>query len=131
MEARPVGRIVGSILLVLAIIYIVPFIVYGVMTLVTSLEPPKDVSPARFLSGILVSKVGTAVAFVLIFYFARDALASRWFLYALCWWIMFTIGEVGQAIGPNYSWSEAIGGIISETIYCPLAAWTTYWLVKA
>ena len=124
------ARVVSAILLALAIIYIVPFIVYGVMTLVTSLEPPKEVSPARFLSGILVSKVGTAVAFVLIFYFARDALAGRWFLYALCWWIMFTIGEIGQAIGPNYSVSEAIGGIISETIYCPLAAWTTNWLIK-
>ena len=125
------GRIIGSILLTLAIIYIVPFIVYSVMTLVTSLEPPKDVSPVRFLSSIFVSKVGTAVAFVLIFYFARDALAGRWFLYALCWWIMFTIGEIGQAIGPNYSVSEAINGIISETIYCPLAAWTTHGLLKA
>ena len=52
------GRVIGSILLTLAIIYIVPFIVYSVMTLVTSLEPPKDVSPVRFLSSIFVSKVG-------------------------------------------------------------------------
>lgn len=125
------ARTAVAILLTLAIIYVVPFIVYSVMTLVTGLEPPRDVSPARFLSGILVSKVGTAVAFVLIFYLARDALAGRWFLYALCWWIMFTIGEVGQAIGPNYSWPEAVGGIISETIYCPLAAWSANRLLKA
>jgi hypothetical protein len=46
-------------------------------------------------------------------------------LYALLWWLMFAIGEVGQAIGPNYSWMEAVGGIISESIYLPLAALVT------
>lgn len=83
----------------------------------------------QFLVSILVSKVGTAIAFVLIFYFARDSLSGRWLLYAFIWWLMFVIGEVGQAIGPNYSWKEAIAGIISETIYFPLSTFAANWLI--
>jgi len=107
---------------VLAIIYIVPFLVYGVFTKVTDLKPPEGTSPAQFLFSIFVSKVGTAIAFVAIFYLARTTFGQQWFLYAFIWWLMFVIGEIGQAIGPNYSWKEAAAGIISETIYFPLAA---------
>jgi len=42
---------------------------------------------------------------------------------------MFVIGEVGQAIGPNYTWKEAIAGIISETVYLPLSAYVTNWQI--
>ena len=42
---------------------------------------------------------------------------------------MFIIGEIGQAIGPKYSWTEAIAGIISETVYFPLSAYVTNWLI--
>jgi hypothetical protein len=42
---------------------------------------------------------------------------------------MFIIGEIGQAISPNYSWKEALAGIISETIYLPLSALVTQWLI--
>ena len=78
---------------------------------------------------IFVSKVGTAIAFVLIFYFARDSLSGRWLLYAFIWGLMFVIGEVGQAIGPDYSWKEAVAGVISETIYFPLSAFVVDWLI--
>ena len=40
-------KIMLAIILVLAIIYIVPFLVYGLATIVTDLKPPEDVSPAR------------------------------------------------------------------------------------
>ena len=123
------GRIVLSILLTLAIIYIVPFLVYALFSVVADLKPPEGASPLRFLAGIFVSKVGTAIAFVLIFYFARNSLSGQWLLYAFIWWLSFSIGEIGQAIGPNYSWTEAIAGIISETIYFPLSAFVTNWLV--
>lgn len=111
-----------SVVLVLAIIYIVPFLVYGLFTKITDLKTPEGISPAQFLFSIFVSKVGTAVAFVVIFYLARDTFSGEWLLYAFIWWLMFVIGELGQAIGPNYSWQEAAAGIISETIYFPLAA---------
>ncbi|UCH09209.1 MAG: hypothetical protein JSU61_08170 [Fidelibacterota bacterium] len=124
------SSLIPAILLVFVIIYFVPFAIYGSLSGLGWIEKPEG-SPARFLVGILVSKLATAVVFVLIFYLAREAFGDRWLLYAFLWWIMFAVGEVGQAIGPKYSWKEAFAGIISETIYCPLAAWTTNWLIKA
>ena len=123
------GKTALSIVLTLTIIYIVPFLVYGVFSAVAGLKPPEDASPVQFLVSVFVSKVGTAIAFVLIFYLARDSLSGRWLLYASIWWLMFVIGEVGQAIGPNYSWKEAVAGAISETVYFPLAAFVTNWLI--
>lgn len=123
------GKIVLSIILTLAIIYIVPFLVYGIFSAVAGLKPPEGASPLQFLVSVLVSKVGTAIAFVLIFYFARNSLSGQWLLYAFIWWLMFVIGEVGQAIGPNYTWEEGIAGIISETVYLPLSAFVTNWLI--
>lgn len=123
------SKMIWAIVLVLAVIYIVPFLVYSLATLATDLKPPEDVSPTRFLISILVSKLGTALAFVLIFYFARNSLTGQWFLYAFLWWLMFAIGEIGQTIGPNYSWKEAVAGIVSETLYFPAAAYITNWLI--
>src|SRR4030042_3898401 len=116
--------IIPSIVIVLAVIYIVPFLVYGIATKVVSLKPPEG-SPVRFLLSVPVSKFGTAISFVLIFYFARSSISGQWFLYALIWWIMVVIGEIGQTIGPNFTWKEAVAGIISETIYLPLSAYLT------
>jgi hypothetical protein len=122
-------RIVFAVLLVLAIIFAVPIAVYGLFSAATGLQPPGD-SPQMFLVGVFVSKTGTAIAFVLLFHVARSSLSGRWMLYAAIWWIMFAIGEVGQAIGPNYSWTEAIAGVISESIYLPLSAYAVNRLLK-
>lgn len=116
-------KIIISIIVVLITIYIVPFLVYSLFTAVADLKVPGEVSPFQFLISVLVSKVGVAITFVLIFYYARNAFNTHWFRYALLWWLMFSIGEIGQAIGPAYSWNEAIAGIISETIYLPLSAY--------
>jgi hypothetical protein len=124
-----VEKVPLATVLVLAIIFIVPIMVYGATSAVTGLKTPEGASPARFLTSVLVSKVGTAIAFVLIFYLARNALSAQWLLYGGLWWLMFAIGEIGQAIGPKYSWTEAIAGIISETVYIPLSAYVTYWLI--
>jgi hypothetical protein len=110
------------IIVTLVIIYIVPFVLYAVSTVVWDLEPPDDVAPWQFLLGILVTKIGTAIAFVLLYQFSKVGLSRKWSLYAFIWWLSFAIGELGQAIGPHYTWKEAIIGIISEAIYFPLAA---------
>lgn len=115
--------LVLAIFLVLAAIYIIPIVVYGILSAVWGLKTPEGASPLRFLLSVLVSKVGTAIAFVLIFFFAREIFDSQWLLYAGIWWAMFVLGEVGQTIGPNYSWKEAVAGIISETLYLPLSAY--------
>jgi hypothetical protein len=116
------ANLVLSFISVLVIIYMVPFLVYGVFTKITDLKPPEGISPTQFLISVFVSKIGTAIAFVAIFYLTSTALGQQWLLYAFIWWLMFVIGEIGQAIGPNYTWKEAAAGIISETIYFPLAA---------
>ncbi len=118
-----------SFVLVLAVIYIVPFVVYAIFSAVAGLKQPEG-SPWLFLLSVFVSKIGTALAFVLIFYLGRDAFSTQWLTYAFIWWLMFVVGEVGQAIGPNYSWQEAIAGMISETVYFPLSAYIVSWLIK-
>ncbi len=96
------NRIVLSIVLTFLVISIVPFIPYSILSAAFGLEPSQDVSPARFVTSVLVTKMGTAIAFVLIFYVARDALRGRWALYAFLWWVMFVVHETGQAIDPSY-----------------------------
>lgn len=123
------GRTVLAIVLVLIIISVVPFVVYSVASLVTALEPSDEGSPLWFLLGIFVSKLGTAIAFVLILVLAHESIGSRWLLYGLVWLLMFAIGEIGQAIGPRYSWTFAVLGIISEAIYCPLSAYVAWRLL--
>jgi hypothetical protein len=110
-------------------IYVVPFLVYGLGSVIVGLMTPEGASSAKFLLSVLVTKLGTAIAFVLLFYFARSSLSGQWLLYAFLWWLMFVVGEIGQTIGPNYSWKEAITGMISETIYLPFSAYLTNWLV--
>ena len=122
-------KLVLNMVLVLAIIYMIPFILYGATSVLTGLNPPAGVSPACFLVSVLVSKLGTAISFVLFFYITRESLKGRWFLYASLWWFMYVIGEIGQAIGPHYSWQEAFVGIISETIYWPLSSFVTNWIL--
>jgi hypothetical protein len=115
--------------LVLVIIFVVPFLVYGLATRVAGLKEPEGISPSRFLLGVLVSKIGTAIAFVLIFYVARGALSGQWLLYAFLWWLSFLTDEIGQAMGKKYSGKEAIAGVISESIYLPLSAYLTDWML--
>lgn len=123
------GNIAWSVFVVWLVIYIVPFAVYSSFSMVAGLKPPSESSPLRFLLGVAVSKLGTALVFVLIYFIAGEAFAGSWWVYAVLWWLMFVIDEIGQAIGPNYNWNEALAGIISETIYFPLSAYLVYLLL--
>ncbi len=123
-------KITISIFVVLAVMYIIPIFVYGIASAIWGLKTPEGASPATFLLSVLITKIGTAIAFVLIFYLTRDIFSNQWLLYAGIWWIMFMLGEIGQTIGPNYSWKEAIAGIISETMYLPLSAYILRLLLK-
>lgn len=122
-------ELVLSAALVWMVIFVVPVVVYGAFSSVTGLQPPGD-SAVRFLVSTAVSKLGTAIAFVGIFYLGREVLGGQWLLYAGLWWLMFVIGEAGQAIAPNYSWQEAAAGAISETIYFPVSGLIVAWLIK-
>lgn len=111
-------------------IFIVPIVVYGIISKLTGLQPPGE-DPFAFLAGVAVSKLGTALAFVGIWLLARDDLAGQLWIYVALWWVMFVLGEIGQAIGPDYSWSEAFGGIVSESIYLPVSGLILRWLLPA
>jgi hypothetical protein len=111
-------------------VFVVPVLVYGAISQVTGLQPPGE-NPAAFLTGVAVSKLGTALAFVGIWLLARDDLAGQLWAYVALWWVMFVLGEIGQAIGPDYNWSEAFGGIVSESIYLPVSGLILRWLLPA
>jgi hypothetical protein len=123
-------RLSLAIVLTLVIMYVVPFPFYAGAAALTGLQPPAGVSPGTFMLSVLVIKIGAAAAFVLIYYFARDSLAGHWLRYAFAWWLFFVLAEVGQAIGPGYSLTEAVAGILSETVYCPSAAWAVDRLLR-
>ena len=123
------GKVLLGGALVWLVIFIVPILVYGAFAAVTGLKPPGS-SPVLFLVSTAVSKLGTAIAFVGLFYIGREVLGGQWVLYAGLWWLMFVIGEAGQAIGPDYSVQEAVAGAISETIYFPLSGLIVSWLVR-
>jgi hypothetical protein len=111
---------------VLAIIFIVPMVVYGVANALGGMEMPTEASPQRFLGGVLVTKLGTAVAFVLLLDFGRSVWTDRWLLYALIWFAMFAASEIGDGISARSSWREATLGIASEAIYAPAATYAAY-----
>lgn len=117
-----------AVLAVFLTIFIVPILVYGTISRLTGLRPPGD-DPMAFLAGVAVSKIGTAIAFVGIWVLAHDSLGGALIHYVSFWWVMFVLGEIGQAIGPDYSWPEALGGILSETIYLPLSGVILLWLL--
>ncbi len=123
-------KLILSIFLSLLIFYFIPFAIYGSVSAFTGLKLPDDASPVQFLVSVLVIKIGIAIAFVLVFYFARVSLRDQWLLYALLWWLMFVFGEIGQALSPSYSWTEALLGIVSETLYVPFAAFLTNRLLR-
>jgi hypothetical protein len=115
-------REVLAVLLVLLIIYVVPFVVYGVASVLGGPKPPDTASPARFLGGVFVTKLGTAIAFVALFALARGVWQGQWLLYGLIWLVMFALSEVGEAISGRTSVPEAVLGIVSECLYAPLSA---------
>ena len=118
-------RIALSIAAVFLVMNLATFVAYGGLSLFVGLEPPAEGSPGQFFVSVLVVKLGVAGAFVALYYVAREIWSTRWILYAVIWWASFSIIEIGQAIAPGYSWMDAMGGILAEAIYFPLAAVVT------
>jgi hypothetical protein len=115
---------------VLAIIYVVPLLVYGAASALGAAELPTESSHQRFLLGVLVTKLGTAVAFVLLLQMSAAVWVDRWLLYGLIWFGMFAASEVGDAISGRSTWREALLGIVSEAIYAPASAFAAYSLLR-
>ncbi len=124
-------RFIVTVGAVFVIMNVATLIAYGSLAAIMGLEPPADGSPGQFFVSVLVVKLGLAGGFVALYAYAREIWHNRWMQYALIWWVMFAVIEVGQAIAPNYSWPDALGGIIAEGIYFPLAALVARRLVGA
>jgi len=123
------ARPVLAAFLVLLTIYVVPLLVYGAASVAWGLQPPSGASPGRFLFGILITKLGTAIAFVALLSAARAVWGDRWLLYAFIWFVMFAFSELGEAISGRTSRLEAILGVVSEAIYAPAAAFLAQWIL--
>ena len=116
------SRVVTACFATLLIMFVVPFPFYAGFQALELVEMPEGASTAQFMISVIVMKIGVAVGFVLLFrLLAGDPADTRW-RYAAIWWLMFAVVEIGQAIGPNYGWGEAVAGIIAEASYFPLSA---------
>lgn len=116
-------RVVIAIASVWAILFAVPFAVYASASVLLELTPP--VGPAwRFLSGVALTKLGTAVAFVALFGLSRDAWRGHWLLYGAIWFVTFAASEIGDVARSATSFVEAMLGIFSEAFYAPASAFT-------
>ncbi|MHB1018374.1 MAG: hypothetical protein ACYC2X_10890 [Coriobacteriia bacterium] len=111
---------------VLAIIFVVPFVVYGAASSLAGVQLPAESSPRRFLLGVLITKLGTAAAFVLILQLTGELWIGRLGLYALVWFGMFAASEIGDAVSGRSTWREAWLGVLSEAIYAPAAAYAAF-----
>lgn len=107
---------------VLAIIYTVPFAFYAASSALGVLDVPAESSPQAFLLGILITKTGTAVAFVTLARLVSDAWSGGWLAYGLIWFMMFAASEMGDAISRRATWPEALVGVASEAVYAPASA---------
>ena len=114
-----------AIVLVFLTMHLRAFVAYGSFAALFDLPAPAGVTPAQLFQAVFLMKLGLSIAFVLLFRVAREVWVNRWLHYALIWWVMFVLMEIGQAMLPNYSWMEALAGVISETLYCPVAAFIT------
>ena len=104
---------------VYVIVTFVPLPVYMLFSRFAGLEQPAN--PGEFFISVLIQKLGTTIGFVFLYLVASDIFATQWLVYALIWFAMYTVIEIGQAYGPQYSWKEGVAGIIAEAIYFPLA----------
>ena len=125
------GRVVIAIVVTFVIMLVVPFPVYSLFAGLGMAQLPEGGSPGEFFLSVVVMKIGVALGFVLLFNSRAEALVRHWWRYAVIWWLMSTVVEVGQAIGPGYSAGEAVAGSISEAIYFPLCSFFVAWLFRS
>jgi hypothetical protein len=66
---------------------------------------------------------------VSIFAATKAFWGPRWLLYAVAWFVMFVLSELGEVVWGRTTAVEAVLGVASEAIYAPLSAFITQWLL--
>lgn len=113
-----VKRFVLSVLIVSAVYFIFPIIVYGLFMRFFGLVPPAGFGRADLFIMIPINILG-AFVFVLIFYLAKGSKIGRnGLLYGFLWFLGFSVvGEVGFWIVLKYSAIMMIAGVASGLGY--------------
>lgn len=87
--------------------------------------------PFGLLPGLALTRLGTALAFVGLWLMVRYDQVERIWTFVFFWWLMLALYEVGQALGPTYGWTDALGGILAASIGLPLAGMVVSRLLRA
>lgn len=120
------SRVAMVVLIVLGIMFVVPFPFYAGFSAAGWVEMPEPDASGAFMLGVLVTKLGVAITFVVVLRWLLRSDAVTWQGYAFAWLVFFSLGEIGQAMGPGYGWGEALAGMLSEAAYVPLSAFAAY-----
>jgi len=107
-------RFVASVLIVSAINFVFPIIVYGLFVRFFGLVPPTDFGWLNLFAMIPTTILGGFV-FVLIFFLAKGSkLGQNGLLYGVLWFFGFSVvGEVGFWLALKFSPIMMIAGITS------------------
>jgi len=107
-------RFVASVLIVSAISFVFPIMVYGLFMRFFALVPPTDLNWLDLFAMIPTTILGGFV-FVLIFFLAKGSkIGQNGLLYGVLWFLGFSIvSEVGFWLALKYSPIMMIAGITS------------------
>ncbi len=107
-------RFVASVLIVSAISFVFPIIVYGLFMRFFALVPPTDLNWLDLFAMIPTTILGGFV-FVLIFFLAKGSkIGQNGLLYGVLWFLGFSVvSEVGFWLAFKYSPIMMIAGITS------------------
>ncbi len=107
-------RFVASVLIVSAISFVFPIIVYGLFIRFFALVPPTDLNWLDLFAMIPTNILGGFI-FVLIFFLAKGSkLGQNGLLYGVLWFFGFSVvGEVGFWLALKFSPIMMIAGITS------------------
>ena len=107
-------RFIAGVLIVSAIFFVFPIIVYGLFMKLFALVPPTDLGWVDLFIMIPTNILGGFV-FVLIFFLAKGSkLGQNGLLYGVLWFLGFSVvSEVGFWIVLKYSAIMMIAGITS------------------
>jgi len=107
-------RFIASVLIVSAISFVFPIMVYGLFMRFFALVPPTDLNWLDLFAMIPTTILGGFV-FVLIFFLAKGSkIGQNGFLYGVLWFLGFSVvSEVGFWLALKFSPIMMIAGITS------------------